>query len=131
LDPFVGTGTTLVAARLAGIKGIGIDIDPAYIETIKLRLEQVGDRAKDVVLNRDEIQSLLKQNPATEKAGGWQGLLVGLQKRLNKTTGHLTITAADLEQIQRYAGYTTGGFQGRLLAIFARTLGPELNGLKE
>jgi site-specific DNA-methyltransferase (adenine-specific) len=129
LDPFMGTGTTLVAARLAGARWIGIDIDPAYIETARLRLRQVREKAMDVTLNRDEIQELLKQDPATEKDGGWQGLLVGFQKRLNKTTGHLTVTTGDLEQIQRYAfHYTRGGWQNRLLAVFGRTLGPKLDG---
>jgi len=31
LDPFMGTGTTLVAAAREGAAGIGIDIDPAYV----------------------------------------------------------------------------------------------------
>jgi len=131
LDPFVGTGTTLVAAHLAGVRAIGIDIDPAYIETAKLRVSRVADGAIDVTLDRDEIQKLLRQNPDTEKAGGWQGLLVGIQKRLNKTTGHLTLTATDLGQIQKYAAYTTGGFQSRLRGIFGRTLGLRLDGRSE
>jgi DNA methylase len=130
LDPFVGTGTTLVAARLAGAKGIGIDIDPTYIETARQRLEQIGDGAMDVTLNHDEIQELLKQDPDTEHDGGWQGLLVGLQKRTNKTTGHITLTAGDLERIQQYAfHYKHGGWQARLLAVFGRTLGPKLDGV--
>ena len=125
LDPFVGTGTTLVAARLAGAQGIGIDIDPAYIETARQRVEQTGAGAVDVTLNRHEVQELLKQAPATEKDGGWQGLMVGLQKRTNKTTGHLTLLAADIEQIRRYAfRYGNGGWENRLIAIFGRHLGP-------
>jgi len=129
LDPFVGTGTTLVAARLAGARGIGIDIDPTYIETARERVEQTGDGAVDVTLNRDEIQELLKQAPTTEKDGGWQALVVGLQKRTNKTTGHLTLLAADLEQIRRYAfQYGNGGWETRLVAIFGRHLGPKLDG---
>jgi site-specific DNA-methyltransferase (adenine-specific) len=127
LDPFAGTGTTLVAARMAGVKAIGIDIDPEYIATAKERL-RLCEGAMDVTLDHDEIQTLLKQDPSKEKDGGWQSLLVGFQKRLNKTTGHLTLTATDVEQIKRYAGYTTGGFQGRLLNIFGRTLGPNLDG---
>ncbi len=40
LDPFCGSGTTLVAAKLLNRKYIGIDINPAAIELCKNRLEQ-------------------------------------------------------------------------------------------
>lgn len=39
MDPFVGTGTTAVAARNLGWKFIGYDIDSDYIEFAKKRLE--------------------------------------------------------------------------------------------
>lgn len=38
LDPFMGTGTTLVAAHREGGHGIGIDIDPHYVEIAEARL---------------------------------------------------------------------------------------------
>lgn len=38
LDPFAGTGTTLVAAVLEGVAGIGIDIDPDYVAIARARL---------------------------------------------------------------------------------------------
>ncbi|MBF0133640.1 MAG: site-specific DNA-methyltransferase [Magnetococcales bacterium] len=38
LDPFAGTGTTLVAARLLGRKSIGIDISRRYLELSQERL---------------------------------------------------------------------------------------------
>ena len=38
LDPFAGTGTTLVAAVLEGGRGIGIDLDPAYVAIARARL---------------------------------------------------------------------------------------------
>ena len=127
LDPFVGTGTTLLAARMAGAAGIGIDIDPNYVNIAKNRIQQAGDGALDVTLSPTEIRELLKQNPATEKDGGWQSLIVGLQKRTNKTTGHLTLSKTDLEAIPRYAfKYGNGGWEGRLLCIFSRHLGPKL-----
>lgn len=129
LDPFMGTGTTLVAARLALAHGTGIDIDPSYLQTACERIELVQDGAIDITLDMNEIIDLLRQDPSTEKDGGWQGLLVGLQKRLNKTTGHLTLTTQDVEQIQRYAfRYQRGGWQARLNGIFGRTLGTNLDG---
>ena len=38
LDPFTGTGTTSVAAALAGRSSIGVDIDPAYLDMAHQRL---------------------------------------------------------------------------------------------
>jgi site-specific DNA-methyltransferase (adenine-specific) len=40
LDPFMGTGTTLVAAAREGARGIGIDIDPSYADIARARLAQ-------------------------------------------------------------------------------------------
>lgn len=39
LDPFCGTGTTLVAAKLLGHRYVGIDISPDYVSFTKERLE--------------------------------------------------------------------------------------------
>lgn len=40
LDPFAGSGTTLVAAARAGRRGFGIEIDPHYADLILQRLEE-------------------------------------------------------------------------------------------
>jgi DNA modification methylase len=43
LDPFAGTGTTLVAAATAGRNAIGVEIDPAYARIAKERLATIGN----------------------------------------------------------------------------------------
>ena len=43
LDPFVGTGTTVIAAAMHGRTGIGIDKSEQYIELARKRLEDQGN----------------------------------------------------------------------------------------
>lgn len=42
LDPFAGSGTTLVAAVQTGRRCIGVEINPAYCEIIRARVEKVA-----------------------------------------------------------------------------------------
>lgn len=42
LDPFIGTGTTAIAAKKLGRRYIGIDIDPKYVEITEKKLSQVN-----------------------------------------------------------------------------------------
>lgn len=46
LDPFAGTGTTLVAAHQLGRNSIGIEIDPKNAKLIHERLEEIRDSDK-------------------------------------------------------------------------------------
>lgn len=44
LDPFMGSGTTLVACAKLGRKGIGIELDPGYFQTACERVQKAYDQ---------------------------------------------------------------------------------------
>jgi hypothetical protein len=84
----------------------------------------------DVFLNADEIAELDRQDPQTANDGGFQALLVRLQKGVDRTTGCLTLTGQDIERIQTYAfHYGRGSWEKWLRRAFERTLGPQLDGV--
>jgi site-specific DNA-methyltransferase (adenine-specific) len=43
IDPFAGSGTTLLAAKLAGVDYIGIEIEKSYIKIIETRLQSANE----------------------------------------------------------------------------------------
>ena len=124
LDPFAGTGSTLVAARRAGGHGIGIEVDPAYAAIIAQRLALERDTTHPVVLDQDEMAALMAHDVAAGRRRGLPSLVVSLQDRLNKTTGVLTLTASDLAQLAPSVRRQSGddAQQERLLRIFGRHL---------
>ena len=48
LDPFLGTGSTLIAAASLGCAGIGIELDPQYAMTAALRLVAAAELEEEV-----------------------------------------------------------------------------------
>jgi len=46
LDPFAGTGSTLVAAARQGLRGVGLEISPDYVQLAQQRLQHVQNPAK-------------------------------------------------------------------------------------
>ncbi len=44
LDPFLGSGSTLVAALRAGRRGVGYDLEPAYVDLARERVARERDR---------------------------------------------------------------------------------------
>jgi site-specific DNA-methyltransferase (adenine-specific) len=79
LDPFIGTGTTAIAAKKLGRKFIGIDIDSKYVEITNKKLEEaepnvingcyVSNFLGNVITVRDKDWDIIKdafvipQNP--------------------------------------------------------------------
>jgi hypothetical protein len=80
-----------------------------------------------VTITTGEMEFLDRQSPGTSQDGGFQSLLVRLQRNINRTTGELSLSDQDLERIARYAfDYGNGGWEARLVGAFGRTLGPRL-----
>ncbi len=63
LDPFMGSGTTAVAAKQLGRRCLGIEIDPAYIQIAHSRLNEV--QAQGSLL---DITQYLEVQPAEDAA---------------------------------------------------------------
>ena len=47
LDPFAGTGSTLIAAQQLGLSAVGIEIDATYCEAARCRLGQLSEAIPD------------------------------------------------------------------------------------
>jgi len=50
IDPFAGSGTTLVAAKMFGLNYIGIEVEPSYIDIIEKRLESTSEQQETLAL---------------------------------------------------------------------------------
>jgi modification methylase len=71
IDPFCGTGTTLVAAKLLGKKYIGIDISEEYVEYAKRRLEK-AEKEKVRVLKELSLHSIELTFKERKERGFWK-----------------------------------------------------------
>jgi site-specific DNA-methyltransferase (adenine-specific) len=69
VDPFVGSGTTLIACEKLGMTGLGFDIDESYVEYANRRLERLSMERPPTV-NEELEASLENQLPAVGAAFG-------------------------------------------------------------
>lgn len=52
IDPFFGTGTTIIAAHLLDRKGFGIELDPLYVDLILIRFNKLYPHSSFECVNR-------------------------------------------------------------------------------
>jgi len=68
LDPFCGSGTSLVEARLAGMHAVGIDLNPfaVFLARAKTTCFDLGAVVQDANALRQGVEHLLKQGVSIE-----------------------------------------------------------------
>ncbi len=75
IDPYCGSGTTLIAAKLLGHKYIGIDISEEYIDFAKERLNNVQQDSKYVLdeMSKHVVQKTFKERKKNGEFTGKYG----------------------------------------------------------
>ena len=78
-----------------------------------------GVRPLRVKLSASELKELMKFDPKSEKKGGFQRVLIGMQYRVNKTTRELELSAHDIDVILKHGRQPKkGGWQSSIKKIF-------------
>jgi DNA modification methylase len=62
LDPFWGTGTTTLAAMVAGRNSVGYELEAEFVERFETRVDSVPEYAQDVVEQRLEAHRSFVEN---------------------------------------------------------------------
>ena len=75
VDPFVGSGTTLVEASLLGVSSIGLDVDPlarliAKVKTTPISSRMLDDAVREILARLDRARGLA-QPPAIATLAHW------------------------------------------------------------
>lgn len=92
LDPFAGTGTTLIVAKQLGREGVGIEVDPKNVDLIRARI--AAERASDAI---EPLREYYRHTPNLSAL--WPSPKIELA---NKTTGK------QLAFLERKAQYKNG-----------------------
>jgi hypothetical protein len=69
LDPFCGSGTVLVEARLAGRRGLGFDLNPLAIALALLKSQQLHEREREAILQAGRSVAEHAESRRHAKAG--------------------------------------------------------------
>ena len=81
LDPFLGSGSAMVAASRLGRRYIGYDLDPAYVEIARARVAGEGTRTEDP--EGDDSLGASKLAESVLRAAGF--IIDGVSPRIAKT----------------------------------------------
>ena len=155
LDPFCGSGTTLLEASIAGRKSIGIDSNPiatliSRAKTTALTKEELH-RIEEIIADLQEIQySLVHASwiPKTQNLNHWfQPCVITelswlRQYILDNTSGNLQVfmlcifssiivNVSNQESNTRYAAIKKSFSEGAVFSVFIRKLKQELSHISQ
>lgn len=127
LDPFLGSGSTLLAARSSGRNGVGVDINPRYVAMSRKRLglvpEWAGTKQLSLLGDSRRLLSILGRVGLSEvdfcitSPPYWDQLKrAGLRQRGRKEKGWDTVYSRDSQDIGNISDYTK--FLGSQQIIF-------------
>lgn len=95
LDPFLGTGTTAVAAKKLGRHFIGIEIDPHYVKISENKLKEVQETKID-----DVYVSIFLNKIVTIRDKDWEKLKKYFMIPSNKQLEVKSVTFKNLSNVQ-------------------------------
>lgn len=73
LDPFWGTGTTSVAAMVAGRNSVGYEIETAFADVFEQRISDLDVLSEEIVADRlDDHRAFIQQRIAEEDEEGYE-----------------------------------------------------------
>ncbi|MCK4829387.1 site-specific DNA-methyltransferase [bacterium] len=109
LDPFLGIGTTLIAARDLGRNAVGFDLSKKYIQSTKKRFAQqemdFGDNVKQIAICDDalNIPKYLKRNTVSLAVTSPPYANMLNHKRLNKSIRSDLRRNKHYKKVQQYS----------------------------
>lgn len=78
-----------------------------------------GVRSRRLKLSKTELRELLRHDPSTKNRGGFQRFLIGLQSRVNRTSGELDLSDTEMAMILKHGrNPSRGGWQASIRKIF-------------
>jgi len=119
LDPFCGSGSTLIAARRRGKVGVGIELSAEYVRLAKRRLADLNfDGAPTAVIHHAPVSRLLELVPAESidlcvTSPPYWNILNQKRTADSKAIRHYGNLEGDLGQIAQYEDYLQA-----LMAVF-------------
>lgn len=126
LDPFMGSGSTMVAAANLDRRFVGYDLDPHYVEIARARVAAEAHESHDVAGPDGEVgASAIKIAEAAVRAAGFRDVTTG--HRVRRTGVAVSLAARDAAECHWYFDVAGGAtsHRGGLLRSEAvwRTLG--------